>query len=201
LVIFLLLFKKGFAKKKKIIRDYNSTSSFYDKRYEEIQKQKLKLILNNFNQNNKFIIDAGCGTGFLIEFLAFEKEVKYSFCYIGLDISWMMLKEFYHKLERFKIKMNINLILSDIEYLPLRSNIFDSIFSITAFQNLGNHQLGLKELVRTAKNRAEFNLSILKKKIKLKKLIKYIKVYIQDIEVKSIENLEDFIIQGFILKH
>ncbi|MFX0057529.1 MAG: class I SAM-dependent methyltransferase [Candidatus Hodarchaeota archaeon] len=192
-------FKKKPDKKKKIIRDYNSTSLFYDKRYEEIQKEKYDLILKDFKLKDKILIDAGCGTGLLFEFLDLIK-VQNECSYIGTDISWKMLKVFHVKLKRLTTKININLILSDIEYLPLRSNIFDSIFSITTFQNLKNVNLGLKELIRSAKNGAEFKLSILKKNLNLKKLLKVIKSFIQDLEIKSFEKLEDVIIQGFVLK-
>jgi ubiquinone/menaquinone biosynthesis C-methylase UbiE len=193
-------FKKDFTKKKKIIKDYNSTSSFYDRRYKKIQKQKLDLILKDFILDEKIIIDAGCGTGLLFEFLILDKGVEKRFSYVGTDISWEMLKQFSQKLENLKKRMNVNLILSDIEYLPLRGKIFRSIFSITSFQNLANIKFGLDELIRTAKNEAEFKLSILKKNLNLNKFMKSIKAYLQDIELTDIEELEDFIIQGLIFK-
>ena len=195
------IFKQGPAKKKKIIKDYNSTSSFYDKRYEKIQMQKFDLILKDFKGEYKTMIDAGCGTGLLFKFLVFEKEEKKAFSYLGTDISWMMLKEFQRKLEKLQIKLNLNLILSDLEYLPLRSNIFNSIVSFTSLQNLGNLRLGLNELMRIAKNGAQFKMSVLKKNLNLKKFIKTIKTYIQNLEVKSINNIEDYLIQGTILKN
>lgn len=200
MVIFLPLIKKGSTKKKKIIEDYNSTSSFYDKRYEKIQMQKFDLILKDFNYEYKTMIDAGCGTGLLFEYILFEKEQNKTLSYIGTDISWMMLKEFQKKLEKLQINVNLNLILSDLEYMPLRSNIFNSIVSFTSLQNLGNLKVGVNELMRIAKNGAQFKISILKKNLNPKKFIKIVKSYIKDLEVKSIENMEDYLIQGTVLK-
>lgn len=200
MVIFLPLIKKGSAKKKKIIEDYNSTSSFYDKRYEKIQMQKFDLILKDFNYEYKTMIDAGCGTGLLFEYILFEKEQNKTLSYIGTDISWMMLKEFQKKLEKLQINVNLNLILSDLEYMPLRSNVFNSIVSFTSLQNLGNLKVGVNELMRIAKNGTQFKISILKKNLNPKKFIKIVKSYIKDLEVKSIENMEDYLIQGTVLK-
>ncbi|MFW9937638.1 MAG: class I SAM-dependent methyltransferase [Candidatus Thorarchaeota archaeon] len=194
------LIKKGSAKKKKIIEDYNSTSSFYDKRYEKIQMQKFDLILKDFKYEYKTMIDAGCGTGLLFEYILFEKEQNKTLSYIGTDISWMMLKEFQKKLEKLQINVNLNLILSDLEYMPLRSNVFNSIVSFTSLQNLGNLKVGVNELMRIARNGAQFKISILKKNLNPKKFIKIVKSYIKDLEVKSIENMEDYLIQGTILK-
>ncbi|MFX1356244.1 MAG: class I SAM-dependent methyltransferase [Promethearchaeota archaeon] len=194
------LIKKGSAKKKKIIEDYNSTSSFYDKRYEKIQMQKFDLILKDFNYEYKTMIDAGCGTGLLFEYILFEKEQNKTLSYIGTDISWMMLKEFQKKLEKLQINVNLNLILSDLEYMPLRSNVFNSIVSFTSLQNLGNLKVGVNELMRIAKNGTQFKISILKKNLNPKKFIKIVKSYIKDLEVKSIENMEDYLIQGTVLK-
>ncbi len=185
-------------KKKKIIRDYNKTANFYDKRYKAIQKEKYETVLNNYGDFSKKVLDLGCGTG-----LFFEHFIKTNVAkdtsrskYIALDISWNMLLEF--KSKTFKSNYPLSLILSDIDYLPFRKNIFDLVFTFTSFQNLPCVRNGLKELSRVSKNNANFIFSILKKTLDLDSLLKILELYVKDIIVIQKENLEDIIIQGKI---
>ncbi|MCK4381025.1 MAG: hypothetical protein KAW51_07780, partial [Candidatus Lokiarchaeota archaeon] len=99
-----------------------------------------------------------------------------------------------------KRRLSPNLILADIEYLPFRENIFVSIFSLTSFQNLPHLHKGLHELFRVSKNKAEFKFSILKKNLELELLLEILRPIIKDLKVIKEENLEDFIVQGSLLK-
>ena len=188
-------------KKKEIIKKYNSSSSFYDSRYRQIQETKYHIILKNFDLTRKVILDLGCGTGLFIEYLSRRKleQKKNLDYYVGLDISWNMLLEFRSKFEKLKGK-NISLLLSDIENLPFRDNQFFSVLSLTSFQNLPDVKKGIKELLRVSRNRADFKFSILKKKINLKILVDFLKSFVVIDQVLNKENLEDVIIQGKIFK-
>ncbi|MFW9999818.1 MAG: class I SAM-dependent methyltransferase [Candidatus Hodarchaeota archaeon] len=192
---------KNKNKKKTIIEKYNSSSHFYDKRYKALQKEKYEIILKNYIANGKTILDLGCGTGLFFEYivLSLKKQHEIRINYIALDISRNMLLRFKSKVIFHNIK-SINLILSDIEHLPFRDNIFHSIFSITSFQNLPHIQIGIRESFRVSKNNAEYKFSILRKKIELQLLLKIFKPKIKEIEIISKENLEDIIIQGKISK-
>ena len=113
--------------------------------------------------------------------------------YIAVDISWNMLLKFKSKIISPNYSKNPpNLILSDIEYLPFRDNIFYSIFSLTSFQNLPYIKNGIKESFRVSKNNADFKFSILKKELELKSLLKILKPKIKDLLIikncKSIIN-------------
>ena len=193
---------KTIGKKKKIISNYNKTASFYDNRYRKLQEQKYKIILKNYRSKSKLILDAGCGTGLFIEFIiALTKQKEFiPFIYVGTDISLKMLEIFRTKLQRLKMKYEFNLILSDIENLPFRENIFQSIFSLTSFQNLPNIDEGVRNLYRVGRNKADLNLTILKKKNNLKELITFLRSLVRNLEITNKENLEDIIIQGKILK-
>ena len=120
---------KDLDKKKNIIEKYNSTSSFYDDRYRKIQKEKYKILFRNCNLNYKTILDAGCGTGLLIEYVFninidnIKKKVKY----VGIDISWKMLIHFSNKTRKLKNIVNTCLVLGDIENLPFRDDSFNLI--------------------------------------------------------------------------
>jgi len=188
-------------KKKEIIKKYNSSSSFYDSRYRQIQEIKYHIILKNFDLTRKVILDLGCGTGLFIEYISRRKleQKKNLDYYVGLDISWNMLLEFRSKLEKLKGK-NISLLLSDIENLPFRDNQFFSVFSLTSFQNLPDVKKGIKELLRVSRERADFKFSILKKKINLKILVDFLKSFVVIDQVLNKENLEDVIIKGKVFK-
>ena len=188
-------------KKKEIIKKYNSSSSFYDSRYRQIQETKYHIILKNFDLTRKIILDLGCGTGLFIEYVSrrkLEQKKKLDY-YVGLDISWNMLLEFRSKFEKLKGK-NISLLLSDIENLPFRDNQFFSVLSLTSFQNLPDIKKGIKEFFRVSRNRADFNFSILKKKINFKILVNFLKSFVVIDQVLFKEDLEDIIIQGKVFK-
>ena len=200
-----LLLKRHFIpsnKKKKIIENYNLSAYFYDKRYKKIQEKKYNKVLNNYQLKEKKVLDVGCGTGLLIEFILnsgiYNGNLKCNF--VAIDISWNMLLEFKSKLFRLKDKTNISLMLSDIENLPFRDNIFNLIFSFTSFQNLPGTYEGIQELFRVALINSDLKFSILKKKLDLDALIDFLKPNVKDLEIISEEFLEDIIIQGIISK-
>jgi len=188
-------------KKKEIIKKYNSSSFFYDSRYKQIQETKYQIILKNFDVSRKVILDLGCGTGLFIDYISRRKldQKENLDYYVGLDISWNMLLEFRSKFEKLKCK-NISLLLSDIENLPFRDNQFFSVLSLTSFQNLPDIKKGIKEFFRVSRNRADFNFSILKKKINFKILVNFLKSFVVIDQVLFKEDLEDIIIQGKVFK-
>ncbi|MFX0041795.1 MAG: class I SAM-dependent methyltransferase [Candidatus Hodarchaeota archaeon] len=193
---------KAIGKKRKIINNYNKTASFYDNRYRKIQEQKYETILNNYHSNAKLILDAGCGTGLFTDFIItlIKRKGFTPFIYVGTDISLGMLDMFKMRLQGLKMKKVFNLILSDLENLPFRENIFQSIFSLTSFQNLPNIDKGVRNLYRVGKNNADLNISILKKKNNLIELIELLRPLVKNLKTTNKENLEDIIIQCMLFK-
>ena len=193
---------KDSEKKTNIIAKYNSTSSFYDDRYRKIQNEKYALQFKNTDFKYKTLLDAGCGTGLLFEsisnlkFVNFNRELRY----VGLDISWKMLVQFYMKTRRSNYRGNSNLILGDIENLPFRETKFNLIFSTTSLQNLQDLKKGLKELVRVGKEDTALKLSILRKQLKLEEVILYLNSCTINLRTDILEELEDVIIQGDLKK-
>ena len=193
---------KDSEKKKNIIAKYNSTSTFYDDRYRNIQNSKFKLLLKNFKFDNKIILDAGCGTGLLFEFfIRYDQQIyKRKLRYIGLDISWKMLKQFLYKINKVTSIKRVNLILGDIENLPFREEKIHQIFAVTSLQNLHDIKKGLRELFRVGRQGTSLNLSILKKNLNLDNIDLYLKSEIVDLNLIRLEKVEDVIIQGNLLK-
>lgn len=189
-------------KKTRIIGDYNSSAPFYDKRYRAIQEGKYAEALDKHFIKGKRILDAGCGTGLLFEFIIKSGVLKRSITchYVAVDISKKMLTKFQSKLVKLRYNANISLILSDMENLPFRENSFNVIFSFTSFQNLPSYREGFQEIFRVALKDSDLKLSILKKKLELSTLINLLKPCLKDIEITNEELLEDIIIQGKISK-
>lgn len=195
------IFKGNSDKKKEIISKYNSTSIFYDKRYRKIQEEKYSIILSDFLQEkNKIILDAGCGSGLLFEFIVKKFKVT-QIKYIGIEISLNMLKKFAEKCRYLDNNLSVNLILSDIEHLPFRDNRIDSIFSITSLQNLPNIYKGITEIIRVGEHMANLEFSILKKNLDLDSLISFLNSKLINLKIKNIESIEDIIIQGKLIKN
>jgi len=190
-------------KKKEIMRKYDSTAHIYDNRYSKIQNQKLNLIFKEFYFKNKYLLDAGCGTGLFYDYYVEHMLIdsKNRFRLLSVDISWNMLKAYLLKLrtKEKSIKNQVNLILSDLENLPFRENIFHALLSLTSLQNLPNILNGIKELFRVTRNNGEVKFSILKKKIELDNILSYIKLQSKNLELIENDELEDVILD-FILR-
>jgi malonyl-CoA O-methyltransferase len=131
---------------KNVVKKYDRTASFYNQRYREIQENKYKKMIN-FPAKGK-ILDIGCGTGLLYDFLKYDN-------YIGADLSLEMLKkgDFANK------------ILADCEFLPFKDCVFDFVFSFTVLQNLLSYRM-ISEAYRVLKREGIFVLTTLKKTYK-----------------------------------
>ena len=190
--------KKSPNKKREIIKKYDSTSHFYDDRYSKIQSEKYYLVFKEIPFEDKFLLDAGCGTGlfydYFLENLEYDSGKLYRF--LGVDISWNMLKAFSLKLKKKEkiVKHQISLVLSDLENLPFRENIFHVYISLTSLQNLPNIITGINESFRVTRNNGDVKFSILKKKLDLDELLSHIKSKVKNLEITENDDLEDVIL-------
>ncbi len=118
-----------------------------------------KLGKTNYNLREDrplIILDLGCGTGFSSEIL-----VENGFRVIGVDILNDMLSKANKKRDVLKIK-NLELILADINYLPIRNQSIHFITSISAYNFITYEKHGLRNKKMIANNTAKFLNKILK---------------------------------------
>ena len=123
-VLSLVAFRKA-----KLRRMYDITSAFYDDLHgsEQIRKYeailRLKALLSSVDGT---ILDAGCGTGLITERLRDKGRFI-----VGVDFSEGMLRKAKERL----VTRDVDLVLGDVESLPLRPKSFDLILCLTVLQN------------------------------------------------------------------
>lgn len=143
--------------KRHIMREYDAAAHLYDLRYAEEQTAKYKAALEGISiKKHDIVLDVGCGTGLLFNHIASKAEIL-----IGLDIS---RKTLLRANQRAKNSTNVQLILADADYLPLKNSVFDHVFAVTVIQNAPKPEKTLNEIKRVAKKDAVVVVSGLKKK-------------------------------------
>ena len=102
---------------------YDQTAHIYNHRYREIQEEKYRSILRRVTFGRAdLILDAGCGTGMLLEKIPKEHAV-------GVDFSREMIKRAKNK------NKSSNLVRADLSNLPFKDNTFDCIVFDPPYQD------------------------------------------------------------------
>jgi len=143
---------------KKVIQSrYNATAEVYDRRYREIQTRKYQLIFKSIPiETARKVLDIGCGTGNLFNFLKDIHNEKY-----GIDFSWDSLKKLQARGDRSR---TVQIVCGDVENLPFQKDKFDLVLAITTLQNLPDPKKCLEEIKTVCKRDGVISLSLLKKK-------------------------------------
>jgi ubiquinone/menaquinone biosynthesis C-methylase UbiE len=143
-----------------VMQYYSLTAKSYDELYAAEQRMKIEAALKRVSLTpNSLILDCGCGTGLLFEYVANKAQTI-----VGLDFSRGLLEEAKKKAKRFQ---NVHLILADADHTPLKDDIFSHVFAITLLQNLPNPERTLTELLRVSRNSAFLIITGLKRKFSL----------------------------------
>ena len=113
--------------KKAVAHSFSRAAAFYDK-FAQLQRDiGHQLLLDIYEtDNNRNILDLGCGTGYFSEQLLSKSINGQITC---LDISSAMLEQVLNK----KIS-RLHCIQSDIDYLPFNHHVFDLIYSNLVLQ-------------------------------------------------------------------
>lgn len=109
------------------------------------------------DKKSYLILDLGCGTGFSSEVL-----ISSGFRVIGIDILLDMLRKAKSKKDYLEDSLNLNLILADMKYLPIRSNSINHILSISAYNFILHEKKDYKDKNKTLNNTAKSLRKVLK---------------------------------------
>lgn len=93
--------------------------------------------------NNKRILEIGCGTGRVTEFMANNFAEVY-----GVDIADEMVE---HSKKRLVGKNNVNLFVTDGLSLPFADDFFDIVFSFIVFQHMPDEETVIKNFKEIAR--------------------------------------------------
>jgi len=146
-------------KKREVLHHYDRLARIYDSLYRREQDAKIKSILKVLTVRCKdLVLDAGCGTGLLINHLA--RRVGH---FVGVDLSMESLKVFMERSYRLGIKRSVSLIQADVDNLPFRDNVFDKVIALTLLQNVPEPLDTLQEIIRVSKSDSEVAVTGLKK--------------------------------------
>lgn len=150
------------ARKLELMRRYDETAGFYDRRYEDTQRAKYRMVTKNLPRGSKRILDLGCGTGMFLEELCAEFVV-------GVDASPEMLK-----VAKGRAR-GVALVRADADALPFADGSFDAVVSVTLLQNMPNPAVTVREVARVLNLGGVTVLTVLKRKYSREELEKWVK--------------------------
>jgi len=134
-----------------VIRErYESTCDSYDELYRAEQYKKYYVALKKVKPYG-VVLDAGCGTALLAEFLKGWGLLGDLESYICLDYSGCMLRIASWKLGVL-CNGNCHVILGDVESIPLRDGSVDVAYAFTVLDLLDDPLRGLRELSRVTRD-------------------------------------------------
>lgn len=140
-----------------IIRErYEATAKGYDELYRAEQFEKYFVALKKFPPYGR-VLDAGCGTGLLIEYLGLNKLLSRVDEYVCLDYSRNMLD-----VARGRAKLycpsRCLFVEGNVESLPFRDKVFDIVYSFTVLDLVDDLEKAIKELSRVSRSRVIMSL-------------------------------------------
>jgi SAM-dependent methyltransferase len=123
----------------------------YDKKLNALGK------VDSLNEKNYLIADLGCGTGFSSEIL-----VENGHRVIGIDILKDMISKAKIKKGFLKRGRELELILADINHLPIRLASIDHMISVSAYNFITHGKKLSGNISKTTNNTAKYLKKILK---------------------------------------
>lgn len=137
------------------------------------------------NSENPLILDLGCGTGFSSEIF-----VENGFRVIGIEILNDMLAHAISK-RRHLDSYFFELILANINYLPIRQHSINHVFSISAYNFITHHAETEREKRKIANNTAKYLRQVLRESARI--IIEFYPENDQELEIFT----SSFIKNGF----
>ena len=139
---------REWKEKRSNMRHYDRQATIYNVQYVGEQDNKIEDILDNLKlESTEFVLDVGCGTGFLFRHI--NKQAEFL---VGLDLSQKALQ----KAKKLTKNMtNVALILADADNTPFPDHTFDKVFAITVLQNMPDPTKTISEMKRVSKSPAK----------------------------------------------
>ena len=124
-----------------------------------LNDDKLNMLgkVHSITKINYLIADLGCGTGFSSEIL-----VDNGHRVIGIDILKDMLLKAKDKKKLFKKEKELELILADINHLPIKQASIDHIISVSAYNFIIHGKKLISDISKTINNTARNLKEVLK---------------------------------------
>ncbi len=151
------------ANKKHVIKGYyDELSSSYDELYGYEQINKYSLASNHICRLSESILDIGCGTLLIEEYVLSTCFLENTPFFVGIDFSSGMLSKAKEKMLRnSKLGLMVDLVLADAAHLPFRNNAFKHALSFTVIIDNGIYWNNIYSEVRRT-TRVSFLYSIMK---------------------------------------
>ena len=142
------------SKRKALLREkYNATSSGYDELYRDEQFEKYAVVVH-ITKLRGMILDNGCGTGLLLEYLVSIRKLSKIAIYICLDLSPGMLSKARERVIKLGLGHVVEIVEADAENLPLREKSMDHTVSFTMIDLVEDKLKALKEMDRVTRTAA-----------------------------------------------
>ena len=145
----------NWKEKLKVMSRYDLTAKMYDERYAEEQVAKYKAALKEVDTAKTTVLDVGCGSGLLFNFIAVKAKTV-----LGVDISGKLLEQAKQNAKNFQ---NVSVVRADADNLPFKNGFFDEIFAFTILQNMPKPAQTLIEFRRVSKAEGKVVVTGLKK--------------------------------------
>jgi len=140
---------------------YDRIAERYDELYGEEQRAKYRVTLRYVFTKGATLLDAGCGTGLLLEHV---RDVEY---YVGIDVSRNMLRK---AVKRAKaVRVLCDFVMGSVELMPFRNLCFNILLAFTVVHEA---PLLVREAKRVVKQGGLISITLLKKSEKLKNVLK-----------------------------
>ena len=148
----------SWLKKRRVMQRYDLTAEIYEMRYVEEQTAKIEAALKHLKmEQNEQILDAGCGTGILLDHIADEVKII-----VGVDISKKTLLQARQRIYDNELS-NAYLVQADVDNMPFSDNLFNRVFVLTVLQNSPDPDKTLTEIKRVGKTGTFFVVTGLKR--------------------------------------
>jgi len=136
-------------KGRRIRERYEATAKGYDELYRAEQYEKFSVALKRVNPRG-LVLDAGCGTGLLAEYMRVSGYLDNIDGYYCLDYSHNMLKIAKWRLTHI-CPIKCYVIEGNVMHLPFPDNIFDVTYSFTVLDLVDNLDIAVNELLRVTR--------------------------------------------------